>query len=156
MIVCGDGAAMDEIYDGISEDDFLALMREFGLRAELVRNPDGPGTIRAPMGTIWFVVYFFRGTGETANTVASFVTFIDMRLPLPFHNRWNRVHLFPKAIAGDDGHAVLEMNVVLRGVTRAYVRRCLTVWNNAVGLFLEEAGRYLEHLPDVENGPGGR
>jgi hypothetical protein len=146
---------MSDIFDGIGEDEFLALMHDFGFQAELAPMPNGPATIRVPMGSWWFVVYFFRGKGETGNTVASFVTFIGMGLPLSFHNRWNRVHLFPKAIAGDDGQTVLEMNVVLRGVTRDYVKRCLTIWCNGVGLFLAEAGDTLEHLPDVEVGQPG-
>lgn len=140
----------EQIFNGLSEEEFVAVMHELGFAAELVRAANGHAYIKALMGQMWFIVHFFSGPDETNQTVASIATVVDLRLPFQFHNRWNRVHLFPKSIVGAHGETILEMDVVLRGVTRAYLKRCFIIWHNAVLLYLEDAHDVLTNSPAGE------
>jgi len=142
----------DHVFDGFSEDEFCAVMRGCGMAANRQRAENGRTYILAQTGSRWSAVFFFGDDSEHRYAVASLTTFDKVELPHTFHNQWNRVHLFPKAIAGERGETILEMNLVLRGVTEAYIRRCLEIWQSGVRLFFEQARAQLEQCATAAAG----
>lgn len=131
--------SVSRVIDFVSPEMLCMHLREFGYEARLHSLDNGSPIIFSSMGEFIFAVLLIKADGEPGYSIASLVCqFPHCRLPLGFANRWNRERYFGKAVIDDDGDPVLEMNIVVLGVTEAYLRRCFAIWQNVSMLFMNE------------------
>jgi hypothetical protein len=135
----------DSVIDTVSVQQFIDLMQEMGLPARRFGDGNKP-YVASSVGPFPFHIMLIGASGENGYSVASLVCLLsDIVLPFEAVNRWNRTQFFIKAIVADNGSTALEMNMVLHGVTKAYLRRSFAIWHNAVGIFFDR----LDELEDA-------
>jgi hypothetical protein len=130
----------DKVYDGLTIDDMTAFMQTLGLRAE--RRTGVENLILSSAGGWRFAVYLNRATGDAKFTnVHLYASHEDRNFTIPDANEWNNDKRFAKAHSDPDGYPVVEYDFFVDGVTDAYLRRCFTMWEVLMALFMEQMGK---------------
>jgi hypothetical protein len=135
--------AAERIIEAMTVEELMAALRDNGFPAEMAPGNVNQPVIRSSFGQWRFVLHPIgrEPGGSSRYGGATLGCPFDVEAPLSFVNAWNRTSVFAKsAVYGrpGEGVTVLEMDIVLHGITAAYLQRCFLIWQGQIQLFVED------------------
>jgi hypothetical protein len=130
----------DKVYTGMTIEEMAAYMQSLGLRTEQPKSADN--VLISSAGGWRFVVYLGGSPGDKVFTnVQLYSSHEDRGFTVGDGNDWNSDKRFAKSHCDKDGYPVIEYDFFIDGVTEAYLRRCFTMWEVLMALFMEGMGK---------------
>ena len=130
------------LYDGLTLDETVQLIRDAGYKAQIAGEPDDP-YIESKASGRNFDIYFYNCEGEPKRCVQ---LMFQIRLSTTKEQQakaleYDLKKVFGRAYSDDEDTTYLDYALHLNGgVTAAYFTNNLELWDNVVGEFV----RYIE------------
>jgi hypothetical protein len=128
----------DSVFEQMTAPELAGAMQELGFRAEVADGEDGDQIIRSATSGHGFLVLLYRMRGETGYSSAQCLTWLTgSRVSAQTINDWNIDKRFTTALIDRDGDPVLQLDFMLHGVTKSYLRRCFGLWDASLDVFMQ-------------------
>jgi Putative bacterial sensory transduction regulator len=113
------------------------ILQAMGFRAEAFEDANGAACLRSATSGVGFTIRFGNralppAEGFTDFTYIAVIKIMEGQFPLSRINEWNQVRRFCKLHTRDD-FLVLDLDVLVAGgVTEAYVRQTVGLWDRLI------------------------
>jgi len=127
------------IINRITQEDMADVLREAGYRAEIKQGKE-QRYIRTAMSGYKVGVYFYDCNDEGCAALQLSTLFDKApNLTIEAANSWNSQHRYARAyLDSSDGTFLFEYDFVLTGVTTAYIKDNLSLYESQLGKVVKE------------------